>query len=299
MITVLLLGALAHGDSLEALGPEGSVELRPLPWLDGACRDARFPRLAGAWAMGCEDKQGVSRAWNLDTGERIELSDAPVSPGLADGVVFSVGEVEGLWRLPAVESVTDLPRIPVRTIAPPATDGTQAVVVTPENLQLFVLGEPLRKHVEAVPAPWYPPAISGNWLAWVDLSRLEETGEDILLHHADTGRVETLAGGPGNERHVVASGDWLAWLDDDGVVILHLETREMVRIETDAHTTTGLGLWGSVACWEEWSEGDVDLRCSDGLRVRGSGHQRRPSRWGRYLLFESEGRTWVAVLDEA
>jgi hypothetical protein len=173
--------------------------------------------------------------------------------------------------------------------APPGTDGKKVVLATATDLQWMVLGENRRFHIESRPAPWYPPAVAGDVIAWV--TRTDQTGEDIWILEEDT--VRPLANGPGHERHPVASTGSLAWLEEGGVVIHDLSTGEQTRFSADVHTNTGLTLWESVACWEAWTEGDIDIQCSDGLQVNGEGHQRHPARFGNALLYRENGHTWV------
>jgi hypothetical protein len=174
-------------------------------------------------------------------------------------------------------------------VAPPGTDGKKVVLATAVDLQWMELGGNLRFHIESRPVPWYPPVVTGDVIAWV--TRTDQTGEDIWI--LEQGAARPLANGPGHERHPAASAGNLAWLEEEGVVIHDLSTGEQTRFSADVHTNTGLTLWGSVACWEVWKEGDIDIQCSDGLQVTGEGHQRHPARVGNALLYRENGHTWV------
>ncbi len=204
-------------------------------------------------------------------------------------MLWEPGHGGGAWRLPASTPERGDGWVDLDLTAPPGTDGRTVVLATATDLQWMVLGENRRFHIESRPAPWYPPAVAGDVIAWV--TRTDQTGEDIWILDGDAAR--PLANGPGHERHPVASVESLAWLEEEGVVIHDLSTGEQTRFSGDVHTNTGLTLWESVACWEVWKEGDIDIQCSDGLQVTGEGHQRHPARVGSALLYRENGHTWV------
>ena len=73
-------------------------------------------------------------------------------------------------------------------------------------------------------------------------------------------------------------------------MLWELATDRVERFPADAHTARRLALDGEVACWEQWTGDEVDVHCSDGVQLRRPGHQRNPSRFGRWLLVVEEGR---------
>lgn len=208
---------------------------------------------------------------------------------MAPGMLWDPGRGGGAWWLPSSTPERGSGWVDLDLTAPPGTDGNKVVLATSQDLQWMVLGENRRSHIESLPAPWYPPAVAGDVIAWV--ARSEKTGEDIWV--LERGAVRPLANGPGNERHPAASAESVAWLEEEGVVIYDRSTGEERRFPADVHTNTGLTLWGGVACWEVWDEGDIDIQCSDGLQVKGEGHQRHPARVGNALLYRENGQTWV------
>lgn len=274
-----------------------SLFLAPLPWLDGPCDDPRYPVLDGAWVVGCGSSGDVDRALNLDTGERVELSRGLEAPAIGGGVLYVAGTRGGLWRLPEPEPDHEMVRIPVTGHAPPATDGVHVVVVTDHDLQTLEIGQRNRYHTEGTPAPWYPPAVSTGWLAWVDVGAQDARGEDVLAYDRETREVRELAVGPLDERHVALSGDHAAWIDDEGVTIQHLRTGEQQRVSSDPRPARRLSLDGDVACWEHWNGTDVDVWCSDGVLVDGDGDQRSPSRVGDRVLYVDAERTFLATVE--
>lgn len=241
-------------------------ERASLPWLGGSCRDARYPALAGEWAVGCFGGE-VNRAFHVETGQQVELERAVESPGLADGVL--VGPT-GRWVLPA-SAPSDTPN-PLDAIAPFATDGDRIAVATAEGV---VVLEDNRVHrVEAAPAPWRAPAVGIDFIAWV------EGEDDIRLLVDGSERSQAWAEG----RHVAADGEHIAWIEDERVCVQ--KRHQMKRcVWTDAHTARGLALDEGVACWEAWNGRDVDIACSDGFAIEGPGHQRGPSLAEGRLLY--------------
>ena len=222
------------------------------------------------------------------------LKDAAYSPAVAPGTLYAPTRDHGLWRLPESGTSPDAPLVPVDGIAPAATDGERVALSLAEGVQIFRLDERLRRTWEATPAPWYPPAIDGELLAWVDV---RGESEDVWVLHQ--GQAMPLADGPGHERHVAVSGDRVGWIDDRGVNIWNATTGEQESWVTDAHTSRRLSLDGSTACWEAWNGTDVDVHCTDGVSWDGPGHQRGPDRQGEQLLVVDQGRALLLVFAEA
>lgn len=109
-----------------------------------------------------------------------------------------------------------------------------------------------------------------------------------------------LSAGPGHQRHVVGSGDTLAWVEPGALVIQDTRTGEARHLPVDTGFSAPPTLWGQVACWEErpapgpeGARDGVDIRCSDGLDAAGPGHQRWPSRYGPWLLYREGDQPWL------
>lgn len=248
--------------------------------------------------MGCGPLGKVSRAWNLRTGDRVDLSGVGNSPAVATGMLWEPGVHGGAWLLPETHPVRRPGWVDLDLIAPTGTDGSRCVLPLANELQVLSLESGRRVHVPARPAPWYPPVVYGNRIAWVDLGSVDSQGEDVwMLELGASGAGDAIAAGPGNERHVALSDSSLAWIDDQGVVVQSLKDGQRQRWDGAVHTNTGLSLWKDVACWEIYLNGDVDIRCSDGVLLDGDGHQRFPSRYEDLLLFRQDGRTWYTVLE--
>ena len=246
-----------------------------LPWLGGSCRDGRYPQLAGDWAIGCLGND-VNRALHLDSGAQVELQRAVESPGAFDGGLVGAN---GVWRLPVGTPVGK--PAPMVEASAWTSDGTRHAVTTTDGILVYEGNR--RKLVEVEAAPWLPPALVDGGVAWVHDDR-------VYVDRGDG--VEDLGVG----WHVVASGPTLAWVTHEGVCIDGPKVERC--IPSDAYTTRRLSLDGDVACWEHYNGADVDIWCSDGVRIEGEGHQRGPSRSGRRILYREDGQTLLMTLPE-
>ncbi len=210
--------------------------------------------------MGCGPSGLVDRAQNLETGERIALERAVASPATAPGLLVAPGLPSWVWRLPEGVPERSTP-VPATLRAPPVSDGRRVVLATDVGLEWLALGGRERHLLPVEPAPWYPPALTGPWIAWVSIAN----GRERIGLDRD-GERRWIASGD-HPRHPAAQGGWLAWISDRGVHLLELESGYREVIPTDAHTARSLSLWGGVACWEAWNGVDVDVRCSDGVAI--------------------------------
>lgn len=267
-----------------------------LAWLGEAdCDDDRYPRLAGEWVVWCASAGRVDRATHLLTGAEVRL-DAGTAPGVGPGEVYAVGG--GHWTLPEAAPAEAVPWVRPGPIAPPAVGGGRVAVLYADHVEHYRAGDRSRTHVDAHPLPWYPPALAAGAVAWVERTR--ETGEDVWLA-GDDRAARVLAGGPGDQRHVVGDGDWLAWVEPGAVVLHHLPTGAQTRFAADTGFRAPPTLSDGVVCWEERAAllqgGDVDLVCSDGWTLRRPGDQRSPSRHRGWLLFHEGPRAMVYEVD--
>lgn len=269
------------------------LALTPLAALGAdRCDDPRYPALAGEWVVGCDAAGAVDVAVHAATGARVAL-DGGGAPALGPGVVYAVGRGRGLWRLPDPAPTGEL-LLAEPPIAPPATDGETVVLAFVDHLEVFPVGGS-RVHVEGRPLPWYPPAVAGGRVAWVE--RRPGSGEDIRV--AGPGGAATwLAAGPGDQRHVIADGDGFAWVDGDDLV-RERGGRTEAAAGFDAPPTAD----GTAACWEDRAGlaggGDIDIVCTDLGRLVRPGDQRAPSRHGEWLLFREGRHLWLARLGPA
>ena len=272
----------------------------PVPLHDLAvpCQDMRYPALAGPWAVGCGPGGEVDRAVNLETGARVRLDQGLLSPALAEGQLFST-EHQGAWLTLDGDQATarpELARQPEARHAPPAFDGQHTVIF---GADYVAVGEPdtrLSTRYPTRPAGWYAPALAWPWVTWV--ARGEDGREEVWAVDTSRAKGPQRLSRPGSDgRHVVGSGEHLAWVETDGVVRLNTRTGSRQVTRADAGFSAPISLWRDVVCWEDRSGADLDVRCSDGLEAAGPGDQQAPSRWGPYLMYRSAGAVWVTMAE--
>lgn len=268
--------------------------LRPLYAVEHACLDPRYPALAGSWVVACGPDGQVDRAISLVSGAELRLPFASEAPGLGPGAIYAAGPAGGLALLAdgQVRGLEELTRVTDALVAPPATDGRHVAIAAADHVQAFLATDRQRRRIEARPAGWYAPALAWPWVAWVEDAGAD--GEDVRACHMERGDAPvTLAGGPGYQRHVVGDGHWLAWVEEDAVVIWDTVTDARTRHPAITGFHAPISLSDGVACWETRDGPDIDIACSDGLMVRRAGDQRWPSRSGPWLLFREDGRSWL------
>ncbi|NOY27805.1 MAG: hypothetical protein GXP62_18230 [Oligoflexia bacterium] len=283
----------------------------PLHGLDQPCRDQRFPTLAGPWVVACGPDGRVDRVLSLISGVEYRLPQAMISPGLSPGLLMAVGPDAGLIALQDTgPELLDRPRSRTPSIAAPATDGSIGAALYEGRVSAWPLDSPTHRLVEAHPVGWYPPALVPGLVAWVEDAGPD--GEDVWAM-STTDRHATprpLSAGPGNQRHVVSSGSWLAWVEPASIVLLDTATEKSHRIAAHTGFSAPPALWQDTVCWEtrpdspdspdsgEDPQAGVDIRCSDGLDAAGPGHQRWPARFEGWLLYRQDGILWLKTAAE-
>lgn len=267
---------------------------RPVPDADRACFDPRFPALSGPWIVACEGGK-VARALPIQGGEERLLEPAIKSPGIGASGVYGLSR--GGWSSQDWGWQAGKPA-PLSPVAPLGVGLEQVVVLTADAVVRMPWDAGQRRALPAAPASWYGPAVSEEAVVWVDRRDAAWTGLDVLRLSEDGQSAQVLVRAPGDQAHVAASQQWVAWIEPHFVVVQDLHSGERRRYPSDTHTASGLSLWGPVACWEHWNGEDVDAVCSDGLIADGPGHQRSPSRYQGWMLYRDGERTMVATAVE-
>ena len=249
--------------------------------------------------MGCGPGGRLDRAEHLETGQIVELDSPPDSAGLSEGQIFAQGDEHGLWTLP-----DPLPRhasslMDQGEIAPPALQDPGVASLHEGRVAVFLIRDSHALTREADPLPWFPPALAWPTVYWVDGRDQASDGLDIWGWNHRAGPPFPVVTAPGDQRHVASSETWLAWIDDDGIWLQDHQSHARRLHRADAGFRAGPSLWGSVACWEERTAGDIDVRCSDGLEATGAGDQGWPSRWGPWLLIRQGDLPWLVTADAA
>ncbi len=269
----------------------------------GTCADPRYPSLAGPWIIGCDETGRITDALSVETGQVITLPEPMDSPGLSPNQVFDTAV--GIVSLPSGDVTPSRAfhrhRWQQQT-APPANRGQTVAITTASSVDTTKLGTGIIRRfgpeAEApTPLGWYPAAINQTHIAWVVDGG--SSGADVWWVARAKGRPEPLASGPGQQHHIVGSDAWLAWVEPSAVVVLDTLSGQETRHPAKTGFSAGITLWQDVVCWETRQDADIDIECSDGVIVRGSGHQRWPSRWGNYLLYRDGDQVMLWTRSES
>jgi hypothetical protein len=216
----------------------------------------------------------------LPAGQVLTLPVPLERPCLAPGAVWDPTLADGLLRLgaTAVDRVASPKLGPQR--GPCALDGEDRLSQGAAGLERGSSTSRTRSPIAAAPVGWEAVGLAAGWVAWVE--RL--AGEARLQLRGPGGAAAPFTPPPG-ARHVTSAGGALAWIEPGAVARWRPGEPGPTRWPADTGFSAGLGFDGLVLCWEERGAGDVDIACTDGLRIDGPGHQRAPSRWGPWLLY--------------
>jgi hypothetical protein len=288
--------AAALAPAVLPIAPDAASSARPLPRFRHSCRDRRYPALAGDWIVGCGPAGLLDLAEHIPTGRLVTLDSPAESAGLAPGQILAVGDEERLWVLP---SPTPLPTKGRSgdAIAPPASWGPGLAVLLQGQVSVGTTGDHARRIREAQPLPWYPPAMSWPTVYWVDGRGGGQTGMDIWGWTPSAGPPVPVVVQAGDQRHPVASATHLAWTDEEGIWLQELEHGQRWLHAAEVGFRAGPSIHEGTLCWEERRQGDVDVRCTDGLAAQGPGYQGWPSRYGPWLLIRRDGIPWLITKD--
>lgn len=269
----------------------------PLYALAAPCDDPRYPALAGPFVVGCGPDGLVDRALSLQTGRVLTLPLQARSPALDDGQIYIPGFEGGLIRLtePEPTLAEDTAAIHDTLVAPPALRGPHVAVLTADRVQAAAVTDHARRLYDAHPVGWYPPAIAGDRVAWIDTGGADPSASAVWWMPLEGGAPAPL--GPG--RHVVGSARRLAWVTDDALVVLDLDTSQRTQRPVQTGFSAAPAVWQDVLCWEAWGEADLDIQCDDGVSVTRPGHQQWPSRFAQWLVFREGGQVWLMTAPEA
>lgn len=264
-----------------------------------ACIDDRFPALAGAYLVHCSPSGRVDRARALPAGEDRALPTAAESAGVGPGVLFATGASAGTWFLDG-RPAAGIARVPREATGPPATDGTWAGAVFADHVVRFELTATSRTHIPARPALGSAAAIAGvpgarPALAWAERTAAGDL--DLYWLPGDAERPRLLAGGPGDQHHVVGSGAFLYWVS--GPAIRARGPGGDRSFPADTGFSSPPAAWGGDVCWEDRaalraSAGHVVVRCGDGTEVADAGADvTHPSLGPGYLLVRQGGDAFL------
>jgi hypothetical protein len=248
------------------------------------CEDRRNPRLIGDFVVFCADGK-ADRALDLRRWTTADLGvDGPWT-AVGGGLLSPFGWFSG--GRTAIRHI--------EAIGPLASDGTRVLATLPSVVRWWPFNpaeDPkasgVRFEASASPLPWYPPAIAGDWLVWVEAASPGDS--DLWAHPPGSNDAVPFATGPGLQHHVAGFGRTIAWIDDGDVIVGDTAARTRTRWPARAGSEGGLLVDDGFVCWAD--RGDV-VRCTDGWTVPG----RRPSGDRSRILVQREDGWWLYRTD--
>lgn len=279
------------------------------------CADDRFPLLVGPFILHCEASGRVDRVRDWATGTDRTITLATESPVWSwDRGHLRIGTTgpQARWETFGPEgeqAVSTAPEL-VSSKAPigAASSGKMVVLAFEDRLEISWDGGPVRTHVDGRPLPGHL-AVGDNFAAWTE----RRGGRDVLAIVTPASMAVSSASNPvkfidygGRARMPVAAGDWLSWVDANGVNGTNPHGTTTGISPADTGFLHGLALardnGRGELCWEDRANlstgGDIDLACLTAGRISRPGHQFAPSlgmEGAAYtLLFREGDRVWLA-----
>jgi len=253
------------------------------------CEPDDLPPITGRWALVCGGDGRLSEAVDVETGRstRLDVADVPVAVGA--GAVYALG-IGGRWTLPSPD-LTPYPYVSKEIVGRAATDGEHLALAYADHVEAFTLGDTVRVHIAAHPAPGEPIALAWPEVYWTERSA---DGDADVWHASGQGAPAVYAGGPGDQRLVAAGDGVVSWVDGGDVRVAQAGTVERFAAASGILSAPAAG--AGRACWEDrgtWratggTAGTVDVRCSDGSVLPGPPHRLHPAVSGPWLAVRAE-----------
>ena len=272
-----------------------SMAQAPLPLHDASkpCVDHHFPALAGEWVLACDSRRRVSTAIHLTSRRTVEL---PPSHRVAIGAnrvhvpghgYFALGSDEAPIQETSIRTDKTWPSLSIDVIATIQEDGTLEWANESTGLSLRIISPKGRWGTK--------PAITPKGIAWVSEGNDGDT--DLWWTPIGSAVPRPIDAGPAHQRHVQASGDWIAWTSGKQIKLWNTVTNERESIEAETGFNAPISLWKNIVCWEDRNPADIDIRCSDGTWINREGHQTHPQRWDQWLIFRENGHVMLQTLE--
>lgn len=99
--------------------------------------------------------------------------------------------------------------------------------------------------------------------------------------------------GAADPHHPVTDGQRIAWVSRGSIKVFDPSTDDQRRVDANTGFNAPPSFDRGVLCWEERTDEDVDIACSDGIALRRTGHQTRPIRTQHRLFFIEQGLLWA------
>ena len=147
-------------------------------------------------------------------------------------------------------------------------------------------------------APLVPPllmgtraAMSDSGIAWVAAG--PDGRRELWWQGTDSTLPIALEVGAADPHHPVSDGSRIAWVSAGAIKTMDPATGERSSIQTQTGFHSPPSFDDGVLCWETRAGNDVDIECSDGLKLERTGHQTRPVRTEHRLFFMEDGMLWA------
>ncbi len=253
----------------------------PLHDLPYSCIDPRYPVFIQEWVVSCAANNKIGRALSLQTGEVVQFSATEMQVGFGDDIFLGKA---GSYDF-AQKKVLKKARIVSDLIAPP-TAFKETVAYLGEEFVAFRVGRQSFTH-KTSPDGWYPPAISNDWVGWVE-------NEHIHAWHSSSAEPAIQLG---KGRHIKGTEKGFFWYTDTAIKFWNPTTLEQWSIP--ARVVDRISVFADLVCWSQWGEKDIDIHCSDGFVLQREGHQLWPSVEQDWLLFQENGKPMVYALQDS
>ncbi len=264
---------------------QGDPVAIPVHRVPHACQESGFPLVLEQGILGCDKSGRVSRWYPFDDGEPSGTIDTlPEGSWLLGQVPFRGGMNGGLWH-PITKDWSGPNSRTLSTIDEGQGFATEQHVLwsSVEAVHWMSLGSGIQRQHSAHPLQGQHPVWWKDSIAWVEwgnqpgihLFNVQTAEPQYIRSEYPTSLVATAEG-----VYWICGGDICQWTST-GVL-----TQGRDRIHELYNSEKGL-------CWTQWLEGDVDILCEGGWRLKRAGDQSQPVWRGESLYFIESGKLWV------
>ena len=253
------------------------AETLPIHALSASCMDPRFPVFHHDWIVGCNHHGLIEKLYHPQTRQTLKLPRGYEVVGLGEAI--QLGK-DGAFFIEE-KTLNRSERILEQVNAPP-TGRAEVWAYTTEDAVYYKEGRQA-KSITANPIGWYPPALWGGQVVWVE----DSDGKEVLWVW-DLENIRILTPSSSAQRHPISSGPWLGWIEDAQIQLWNVLDQSKRII--NAQVVDRLALYQETACWSQWGDIDIDIHCSNGFVLKRKKHQLWPSLSVEGLLFQEDGR---------
>lgn len=188
----------------------------------------------------------------------------------------------------------------------PRIDGDELVACDEQRRPTTRIQLPTRTVLAGQPVPvdkslteLRPPPLMGTTIAttanggvaWVTEGNKHD--REVWWRSSPNEPARPLDVGPGDQHHAIAAGVHVAWVSNGDIKMWNSATDERQTISANTGFNGPPSLFSGIVCWEHRSPSDVDIHCSDGMKLVRTGHQTHPYRYDDTLFFREDGLLWA------